>query len=311
MEFESINMENDTMEFDMEGLEEEEDGIDIEHPVDDDDDVMYENLNSNNNSRELFYMPEGDTNLEPHVGMEFESEEAAKAFYNSYARRVGFSTRAHMSRRSKRNGAIIQRSFVCAREGFRVEREKNVGDGKVRRPRAVTRVGCKAMMALKVHSSGNWVVTSFEKEHNHELVPQDKVHRLRSHRHVSALKYVDEGAKTVDLYNVAMRGLQDASKMLSLAKQNGGKLPVANGSNQEHANTDEMHSNDGHRWVMGQHRSADDKDKKIDDLHSELDRANRKCEVYRANLLSILKDIEEQKLQLTVKVQNIKLGMKD
>lgn len=33
--------------------------------------------------------------------------------------------------------------------------------------------------------------------------------------------------------------------------------------------------------------------------------------MYRANLLSVLKDIEDQKLQLSVKVQNIKLGMKD
>ena len=71
----------------------------------------------------------GDTNLEPCQGMEFESEEAAKAFYNSYARRVGFSTRVSMSRRSRRDGSIIQRSFVCAKEGFRVEREKHVVDG--------------------------------------------------------------------------------------------------------------------------------------------------------------------------------------
>ena len=38
---------------------------------------------------------------------------------------------------------------------------------------------------------------------------------------------------------------------------------------------------------------------------------NRKCEVYRANLLSVLKDIEDHKLQLSIKVQNIKISLKD
>jgi hypothetical protein len=55
----------------------------------------------------------------------------------------------------------------------------------------------------------------------------------------------------------------------------------------------------------------DEPDRKIQKLLRQLERARRKCEVYRANLLSVLKDIEDQKLQLSVKVQNIKLGMKD
>ncbi|KAF8405607.1 hypothetical protein HHK36_010514 [Tetracentron sinense] len=175
MEFEPLNMENEVIEFDM-GLGEE--AVDIEHPIDDDE------MGESSGGGEL-YIPEGDTNLEPYEGMEFESEEAAKAFYNSYARRVGFSTRVSMSRRSRRDGAIIQRSFVCAKEGFRVEKDKPGSDGKVKRPRAVTRVGCKAILVVKIQDSGKWVVSGFVKEHNHELVPPEKVHCLRSHRHVS------------------------------------------------------------------------------------------------------------------------------
>ncbi|XP_043713489.1 protein FAR1-RELATED SEQUENCE 5-like [Telopea speciosissima] len=177
MEFEPLNMENEVIEFDM-GLT--DDAVDIEHPVDEDDHEMLES----STGREL-YISEADMNLEPYEGMEFESEEAAKAFYNSYARRVGFSTRVSMSRRSRRDGAIIQRSFVCAKEGFRSEKDRPGSDGKVKRPRAVTRVGCKAMLVVKIQESGKWVVSGFEKEHNHELVPPDKVHCLRSHRHVS------------------------------------------------------------------------------------------------------------------------------
>lgn len=52
-------------------------------------------------------------------------------------------------------------------------------------------------------------------------------------------------------------------------------------------------------------------DKKIRELNHELDSANKKCEVYRANLLSVLRDIEDHKQQLSIKVQSIKLGMKD
>lgn len=55
----------------------------------------------------------------------------------------------------------------------------------------------------------------------------------------------------------------------------------------------------------------DNMDKNIRELTTELESANRKCEVYRANLLSLLKDIEDHKLQLSIKVENIKISMKD
>lgn len=181
-----MSMSNEVIEFDMMGLGDDA-AIDIEHPVDDDlvDNFAAAVATTTHDATMGPHVPEEDPNLEPYRGMEFESEEAAKAFYNSYARRVGFSTRVSMSRRSRRDGAIIQRSFVCAKEGFRVEKEKPSHDGRVKRPRAETRVGCKAMLVVKIQDSGRWVVSAFVKEHNHELVPPDKVHCLRSHRHVS------------------------------------------------------------------------------------------------------------------------------
>lgn len=182
MEFEPLSLGNEVVEFDMMGLG------DIDHSVDDIDifDDSPAVVGSAVNAQP--YILEGETNLEPYEGMIFESEEAAKAFYNSYARRIGFSTRVSMSRRSRRDGAIIQRSFVCAKEGFRMDKHDKLGpdrDGRVKRPRAETRVGCKAMLVVKIQDSGGWVVSSFVKEHNHELVPPNKVHCLRSHRHVS------------------------------------------------------------------------------------------------------------------------------
>ncbi|XAR73650.1 hypothetical protein NMG60_11007690 [Bertholletia excelsa] len=213
MEFEPLGMSNDAIEFDMIGLG--EDAVDIEHPVDDDDDHLIETSYGSAGTGEI-YFPEGETNLEPYEGMEFESEEAAKAFYNSYARRVGFSTRVSMSRRSRRDGAIIQRSFVCAKEGFRIEKEKPGRDGsRVKRPRAETRVGCKAMLVVKIQDSGRWVVSGFVKEHNHELVPPDKVHCLRSHRHVSG-----SAKSLIDTLQGA--GIGPSGIMSALIKEYGG-----------------------------------------------------------------------------------------
>ncbi|OVA01030.1 zinc finger protein [Macleaya cordata] len=125
--------------------------------------------------------------------------------------------------------------------------------------------------------------------------------RYNNLRH-EALKYVDEGAKTMDIYTVAMECLQEAAKTVALAKKNGGRLPIVNGSSSV---TDGSFSSGALQWGSGEPQSADEKDKKIQELYRELNRANRKCEVYRANLLTVLKDIEEQKLQLSVVLSGV------
>jgi len=61
-------------------------------------------------------------------------------------------------RQYRRDGAIIPRSFVCAKEGFRVEKERKRFEGRVKWPRAETRVGCKAMLVVKTQDSCRWVV---------------------------------------------------------------------------------------------------------------------------------------------------------
>ncbi|KAK7334447.1 hypothetical protein VNO80_26204 [Phaseolus coccineus] len=105
---------------------------------------------------------------EPYEGMEFESEDAAKIFYDEYARRVGFVMRVMSCRRSERDGRILARRLGCNKEGYCVSIRGKFSS--VRKPRASTREGCKAMIHIKYEKSGKWMITKFVKDHNHPLV---------------------------------------------------------------------------------------------------------------------------------------------
>ncbi|KAK9287598.1 hypothetical protein L1049_016033 [Liquidambar formosana] len=129
---------------------------------------------------------EVDTNQEPYEGMLFESEEAAKAFYDEYARRVGFLTRIVSSRKSERDGSVISRRLACNKEGFNLNSQKRE---RVRiRKRESKREGCMAMILVKREKPGRWAVTKFVREHNHPLIispgkgrptPDEKDRRIR------------------------------------------------------------------------------------------------------------------------------------
>ena len=102
---------------------------------------------------------------EPYVGQEFESEESAQAFYAAYGTRMGFMTR--MSSISRKSGLIVRRTLVCNKEGF--YNDKRTGEKIRKRPRTLTRVGCKAMLVIRRLSTGVWVVKKLVTEHTHPL----------------------------------------------------------------------------------------------------------------------------------------------
>ncbi|KAF7825898.1 protein FAR1-RELATED SEQUENCE 5-like [Senna tora] len=104
---------------------------------------------------------------EPYVGMEFESEEAARDFYGEYGRREGFIMRLDRCHRSEVDNRILSRRLSCNKQGF-YARARN-GTRPVRRPRVSIREGCEAMMLVKVNKHGKWIVTKFVKEHCHPL----------------------------------------------------------------------------------------------------------------------------------------------
>ncbi|KAJ3707249.1 hypothetical protein LUZ61_010954 [Rhynchospora tenuis] len=117
---------------------------------------------------------------EPELGMVFESDEAAKGFYNEYARRLGFPFRVGRSRRSKgAEEVVIMKRLVCSKEG--VYRKKQSGEeGMRKRERISMREGCKAMMEVIRDAPGRWVISKLEKSHNHRLGASNRVGYLRS-----------------------------------------------------------------------------------------------------------------------------------
>ncbi|XP_039134932.1 protein FAR1-RELATED SEQUENCE 5-like [Dioscorea cayenensis subsp. rotundata] len=111
---------------------------------------------------------------EPLIGMEFDTDEAAKEYYVAYANRVGFGVRMNKSRRSRKDDTVIMRRFVCTREGFHSKRVI-YDDGKKKRKRGTTREGCMAMIEVIRKDHGKWVVTKLVTDHTHMVALPGKI----------------------------------------------------------------------------------------------------------------------------------------
>lgn len=146
------------------------------------DDDLSDNLDGNDDmiQSSLQTFPSTLEPLEPFVGMQFESAEDAREFYEMYGRHLGFTIRNNRTRRSVKDNSIIGREFVCSKEGFRIGKHANKKNG-VLPSRQATREGCNAMMRITAKDGGKWVIYGFVKDHNHELNPS-KVPPRRSHR---------------------------------------------------------------------------------------------------------------------------------
>ncbi|XP_008223038.1 PREDICTED: protein FAR1-RELATED SEQUENCE 7 isoform X1 [Prunus mume] len=98
--------------------------------------------------------------LEPYVGLEFDSADVARDFYSLYATRMGFRVRTGQLYRSRTDGSVSSRRFVCSKEGFQIS----------------SRTGCPALIRVQRRDSGKWVVDLFLKDHNHGLGSTEENH---------------------------------------------------------------------------------------------------------------------------------------
>ena len=109
------------------------------------------------------------------VSRMFDSEDEGFEFYNKYALEKGFSVRKGYVEWDEANMNIILRKLVCSREGCREEKHmKRKREERKRRPRNISRVGCKAKLVIaRMKETGRWFVKDFIDEHNHPLAPRD------------------------------------------------------------------------------------------------------------------------------------------
>ncbi|RYR35506.1 hypothetical protein Ahy_A10g050650 [Arachis hypogaea] len=119
--------------------------------------------------------------------MKFSTPEEASDFYNNYSRVKGFASR--QGKKIKNSiGQIVRYTFVCNTQGFREKKWLEKMDRK-KEHKVVTRCGCLAEMRIKKKDgTGNWYVSQFIDEHNHEMVSGKFVNYLRSHRKISEVE---------------------------------------------------------------------------------------------------------------------------
>ncbi|XP_006656204.1 protein FAR1-RELATED SEQUENCE 5-like [Oryza brachyantha] len=122
-------------------------------------------------------------NDEPCLGMEFESDGAAREFYNAYALCLGFGIRVARSRSERRKGieVLIMKRFVCLKEGHHKKKDAESNDKK-KRKRLSIRDGCPAMMEVVRRGPDKWVITKLVLEHTHVILSPDRVREVQLRR---------------------------------------------------------------------------------------------------------------------------------
>ncbi|KAL3499809.1 hypothetical protein ACH5RR_038902 [Cinchona calisaya] len=120
--------------------------------------------------------------LIPKLGMEFNTEMAAKKYYEAYAKAIGFGTRLSKGHKDKNSEIMLDRIFCCSHERKRPKDKRNVN---VKCPCPETRCDCAAMMKISSRQTRKYRVVQFVPEHNHELSTPSNTHLFRSHRQMT------------------------------------------------------------------------------------------------------------------------------
>ena len=122
----------------------------------------------------------------PKVGRRFRDSDEAWDFWVEYGGRIGFDVTKRSTIKSRCDGTITSRRFVCSNEGHR---RKSETYHEPKRFRAQTRTDCKARMIVSFDRvAKNFVVIEVDLEHNHLLqLPQTR-HLLASQRNIPELQ---------------------------------------------------------------------------------------------------------------------------
>lgn len=140
----------------------------------------------------------------PYIGMKFNSHEKAYDLYNAYGLLTGFGIRKSSTNYSRKTEkAPLDKKFVCNKEGHKSIKDKS-NEGNVVNHRRETRVGCIAMMRIKLLKDGKWEVNAFVEEHtNPEFSSADKVKMHRSQKQFHRSKAVKRSIGS--MFNTGIR----------------------------------------------------------------------------------------------------------
>jgi hypothetical protein len=122
----------------------------------------------------------------PQLDMEFNTLEDAWNHWVNYGKQMGFGVRKKFINKSKLDGKVTSRGFVCCKEGVRVVDKR---DHLYTCHRDEIKTNCHARLFLSlVRETGKYKVYDFVVEHNHLLHLQETVHMMRSHRKMSEVQ---------------------------------------------------------------------------------------------------------------------------
>lgn len=96
------------------------------------------------------------------------SEEEAYMLYCDYATAMGFNVRRGKQYYFMGTKRVRSKTYCCSKEGVKDEKADFNGIG-YKKPE--TRTGCRAMISFVCDDNGQWSVSRFVKEHNHDMAP--------------------------------------------------------------------------------------------------------------------------------------------
>ncbi|XP_028091549.1 protein FAR1-RELATED SEQUENCE 5-like [Camellia sinensis] len=152
----------------------------------------------------------------PCLGMEFHSEEVTNQFYNEYGRIMGFGIRRDYHSKSRKEGAMINRKFICCKDG---EKEKDKQYMIVNHPKHETRTKCNAFMYVSLDRGlSKWIVKKFDDNYNHPLHLPQCTHLIPSQRKLNQVQAlnVDIGDET----GISLKASHDLISALEGGKEN-------------------------------------------------------------------------------------------
>ena len=119
---------------------------------------------------------------------------------------MNFDVRKHYINKSKKDGKVTSRGFVCAKEGF-----QDVGDSFGICDRDDTRCNCHVRLYVKLEREmGKYVVSDFVEEHNHILHLPETVYMMRSQQKMSEVH-----ARLIDLASSSRINPKAAHELMS------------------------------------------------------------------------------------------------